>query len=116
MMNVDQKVFFTALGFLAVLLNDTPNDKQAQRATVIAGLIESFCKTTVPEAFGDDRTDNLAVQQRMAYVIASLIKVHGECKPYDLRDHGFRPDEIACYWTMAYALAAVTLNIEPKDS
>jgi hypothetical protein len=112
----DQKLFFTALGFLAVVLKETPQDKQAQRAAVMAGLIEAFCKATVPEAFGDDRTDDLAVQQRMAYVIASLIKVHGKCKPYDLRDHGFRQDEIACYWNMAYALASVTLNIEPKDS
>lgn len=45
MSQLDQKTFFTALGFLAVILNNTPNDKQAQRAIALAQLIEEFCST-----------------------------------------------------------------------
>jgi hypothetical protein len=33
-----------------------------------------------------------------------------------LRPLGFSPDEIARHWPMAYALARVSLDIEPKDS
>ena len=42
MTRTDHQVLFTALGFLAVILSDVPHDKQAQRATAIAGLIEFF--------------------------------------------------------------------------
>ena len=117
MTHTDHKVLFTALGFLAVILNDTPRDKQALRATAIAGLIESFCMAAVPEAFDGDDTENVSdVRERMAYVIASIVKVRGECHPHDLKDHDFTPDEIARHWPMAHALACVSLNIEPKDS
>src|ERR1700730_7133151 len=51
MTRTDHKVIFTALGFLAVIQNDVPKDKQALRASAIAGHIESFCMETVPEAF-----------------------------------------------------------------
>jgi hypothetical protein len=51
MTRTDHKVIFTALGFLAVILNDVPRDKQALRASAIASLIEGFCKATIPEAF-----------------------------------------------------------------
>jgi len=51
----DHQIFFTALGFLAVLLrDDTSQDKQAPRAASIARLIESFCRATVPEAFDEE--------------------------------------------------------------
>lgn len=45
----DQKMMFTAMGFLAVLLRDEPQDKQAQRAKAIAKLIENFCQTAIEE-------------------------------------------------------------------
>lgn len=52
MTRTDQKVLFTALGFLAVVINDVPGDGRAARATALADLIEGFCKTMVPDAFG----------------------------------------------------------------
>ncbi len=114
----DHKILFTALGFLAVILRDVPQDKQAMRATAIAGLIESFCISAVPEAFGDEPApqDNFSVKQRMASVITNIIKTEGECHPHNLKDRGFTPDEIARCWPMAYALACVSLDIETKDS
>jgi len=51
MTRTEYKVVFTALGFLAVLLSDAPNDRQAQRVVAITDLIESFCINAVPEAF-----------------------------------------------------------------
>lgn len=54
MTRTDQKILFTSLGFLAVILNDAPKDRQAMRATAIANLIESFCRAAVPEAFDAD--------------------------------------------------------------
>jgi hypothetical protein len=46
------RVHCTALGFLAVILKDVPQDKQAIRAKTIGRLIESYCMVTVPEAMG----------------------------------------------------------------
>ncbi len=52
MTRTDHQIIFTALGFLAVILReDVPRDKQALRATTIAGLIESFCQSSLPEVF-----------------------------------------------------------------
>src|ERR1700690_1827911 len=51
MTRTDYKVLFTALGFLAVILDNVPRDRQALRATTLAQLIESFCATSLPEAF-----------------------------------------------------------------
>jgi hypothetical protein len=51
MTRMDHKVIFTALGFLAVILDNVPRDKQAMRATAIAQLIEAFCATSVPDGF-----------------------------------------------------------------
>ena len=42
----------TALGFLAVVMKDDLTDNQSLRAQNMARLIESFCRVTVPEAFG----------------------------------------------------------------
>ena len=47
----DHRVLFTALGFLAVVLNDVPQDKQALRARALAKLIEEFCAGELPEYF-----------------------------------------------------------------
>jgi hypothetical protein len=51
MTRTDHKIIFTALGFLAVILDNVPCDKQALRATTIAQLIEAFCAASVPDAF-----------------------------------------------------------------
>jgi hypothetical protein len=51
MTRTDHKVIFTALGFLAVILDNVPRDKQAMRATAIAQLIEAFCAISVPDGF-----------------------------------------------------------------
>lgn len=41
-----QRDFFTALGFLAVVLGDVPKDKQAYRAQELARLMQEFCVQT----------------------------------------------------------------------
>ena len=115
-MHIDQKVFFTALGFLAVILNDTPKDKQALRAAAIAGLIEAFCMSTVPEAFGDDVENVSDIRDRMVAAIAVISKADGKCQPHELENQGFTPNEISRHWPMAYALACASLNIKPVDS
>jgi hypothetical protein len=57
MTRMDHKIIFTALGFLAVILDNVPRDKQALRATTLAGLIESFCITSLPDVFMDEVTN-----------------------------------------------------------
>jgi hypothetical protein len=52
MTRTDYKVIFTALGFLAVILDNVPRDRQASRATALAQLIEAFCATAKPFALG----------------------------------------------------------------
>jgi hypothetical protein len=63
MTTIDEKTFFTALGFLAVLLKGKSADKDsAARATAMAQLIESFCRAASPELLvgkDDPRTDEL---------------------------------------------------------
>jgi hypothetical protein len=53
---------------------------------------------------------------RMVAAIADRLQESGSCKPHELNGLGFSRDEIARYWPMAYALACVSLDIEPKDS
>jgi hypothetical protein len=57
-----------------------------------------------------------SVLDRMALVIAEKVQSSGDCKPHELRPLGFSPDEIARHWPMAYALARVSLDSEPKES
>jgi hypothetical protein len=57
-----------------------------------------------------------SVLELMAQAIADIVQSSGDCKPHELRSLGFLPDEIARHWPMAYALASVSLDIEPKDS
>ena len=57
------KIIFTSLGFLAVILDNLPRDKQALRAATLAQLIESFCASSVPEAFDVPNIEG-AVQRR----------------------------------------------------
>ncbi|MET4072596.1 hypothetical protein ABID58_007425 [Bradyrhizobium sp. S3.2.6] len=51
MTRIDHKIIFAALGFLAVILDNVPRDKQALRATSLAQLMEAFCAASVPDAF-----------------------------------------------------------------
>jgi hypothetical protein len=114
----DQRVLFTALGFLAVILSDVPEEKQALRATAIARLIESFCMSAAPEAFGDKCVeDDASLRDRVVSVIAAIIEADGTCNSHELENHGFNQEEITSHWPIAYALARVTINNEPnKDS
>jgi hypothetical protein len=49
MTNSEWKILFKAFGFLAVILGNTPPDKQAMRATALAKLFENFCMTAVAD-------------------------------------------------------------------
>ena len=49
MAEIDKRTFFASLGFLAVILNDTPKGKQPQRAALLAQLIEEFCSAPISE-------------------------------------------------------------------
>ncbi len=54
----DRQILFTALGFLAVVLReDAPKEKQAMRARAMADLIETFCRTALPENFEEEDLD-----------------------------------------------------------
>jgi hypothetical protein len=57
-----------------------------------------------------------SVLDRMASAIEETIQSSGDCKRHELRSLGFSPGEIALHWPMAYALACVSLDIEPSDS
>jgi hypothetical protein len=54
MTNNNNKILFTALGFLAVIMNEVPQNKRALRATALARLIEEFCATALPEAVANN--------------------------------------------------------------
>ena len=113
----DQKVLFTALGFLAVVLKGEPVADQAERALAIAGLIESFCRLHVPEAFGDVSAPvDVSTRDRMVSVISEIMKADGRCSRHELCDHDFSDDDIERYWNMAYALACVSLNLKRRLS
>ena len=79
MTRTDHKIIFTALGFLAVILDNVPRDKQALRATTLAKLIESFCATSLPDAFMGESPD-----ARRAAEIENLLEVYIA----ELRDGG----------------------------
>lgn len=49
MITHDHKVMFSAMGFMAVVLSEVPEDKQAQRAQALAKLLESFCMSMIAE-------------------------------------------------------------------
>jgi hypothetical protein len=51
MTRADHQILFMALGFVAVILQETPHQNQAIRAVGIAKLIEEFCRTSLPEIF-----------------------------------------------------------------
>src|ERR1700737_4191479 len=66
MTRTDYKIIFTALGFLAVILDNVPRDKQAMRATAIAQLIEAFCAASVPDAFMSDAPEGASTARTEA--------------------------------------------------
>ena len=117
MLQINEKVFFTALGFLAVILADEPKDKQAQRARDIARLIKSFCMSVNAEVFEKhDGQETIKTRDRMVAAISEIMKSNGKCEPQHLRSLNYTPEEIELHWPMAHALACVALNIKPLDS
>ena len=123
----DLRVLCTALGFTAVVMQGgTPPKKEgAGRAAQFAGLIEEFCRASVPEAFEATEKENVRVADlelpepegkfafaaRMAAAIVAIIKEKDGCLPYDLAAKGFTYEEIDRHWPMAKALAYVELKI-----
>jgi hypothetical protein len=86
MTRTDYKVIFTALGFLAVILDNVPRDKQALRATTLAQLIEAFCATSLPEAFTSEppETSRTAeTEQLLELYIAELRETGAARLSYD---------------------------------
>jgi hypothetical protein len=53
----DHRIFFTALGFLAAVQSNVREDKRSLQATMLAGLIESFCENAMPGAFANELPD-----------------------------------------------------------
>jgi len=72
MTRTDQKVIFTALGFLAVVLDNVPRESQALRATTLAQLIEAFCATAVPEALVGDAATGAAETDLLQEAMTAL--------------------------------------------
>jgi hypothetical protein len=123
----DLRVLCAALGFTAVVMQGgkLPKNEGASRATGFAGLIEEFCRASVPEAFEETGDENIRVvdletsepegrfslADRMATAIAAIIREQGGCLPHDLVAKGFTHEEIDRHWTMAKALAYVELKI-----
>ena len=95
------------------------------RATGLAYLIKEFCRTTVPEAFEDEAGIRLptpsvprlrpqakfGIAERMAGVIAKLMRENDSCMPQDIIAEGFSAEEVERHWAMARALAQVELNM-----
>lgn len=79
----DLRVLSTALGFSIVITGDVPQGKQALRATTIAGLIESFCRNSVPEAFAEEPSGSVLsrsdTERMLEYYIAEL-REHGSSR------------------------------------
>jgi hypothetical protein len=71
MTRIDHKIIFTALGFLAVILDNVPHDKQALRATTLAKLIEAFCVASLPDAFVSESLDTSRAAE-----IESLVELY----------------------------------------
>jgi hypothetical protein len=71
------RVHCTALGFLAVVLKDVEQDKQALRAKTIGRLIESFCMVTVPDALNASN-ENIGDESDLASIDAAIEKYKAE--------------------------------------
>jgi hypothetical protein len=123
----DLHVLCAALGFTAVVMQGgkVPKKEGAIRATAFSGLIEEFCRATVPDAFDETTKDGrrasdpaapqdeakFAVVQSMATAIVAIMREQGGCVPHDLAAKGFSHEEIDRHWAMAKALAYVELKI-----
>jgi sirohydrochlorin ferrochelatase len=71
------RIHCTALGFLAVILKDVEQDKQALRAKTIGRLIESFCMVTVPDALGVSN-ENIGDEKDPALIDQAIEKYKAE--------------------------------------
>jgi hypothetical protein len=123
----DLRALCAALGFTAVVMQGgkLPKKEGAMRAMAFSGLIEEFCRASVPEAFeetGEDTSrasdpaapedeEKFAVAQRMATAIIEIMREQGGCLPHDLAARGFTYEEIDRHWAMAKALAYVALKM-----
>ncbi len=69
----DQQILFTALAFVAVLLNENGQNKSktAHKATSLAKLIESFCAVHVQAPFSDS-TVSLVEESGAAEIDAAI--------------------------------------------
>ena len=127
MTRINLRAFCAALGFTAVVMQGgkIPKQEGARRASEFAALIEEYCRISVPEAFEQEREEDMQVVDlvstesegkfgpagRMATAIVELYREQGGCLPQDLLARGFTNEEIDRDWAMAKALAYVELNI-----
>jgi len=81
----DLRILSTALGFMAVILKDVPNNKQTPRAVSIARLIESFCMVAAP-----DTTDRTPTGHDDGYTLEAIDTLIEKYKD-ELPDTGFAP-------------------------
>ena len=56
---VTRELLFTALGFTAIAMQDSPSAATADRARAFAALIEDFCRQALPEAFEATRAEKV---------------------------------------------------------
>lgn len=93
MTRYDQRILYSAMGFLAVVLHDGEgkdghkSSHLADRAKFIAGLIEAFCKENVP-AIGlmldlDSDTSIEATDQIIAHHVKELREKHETILPQE---------------------------------
>jgi hypothetical protein len=65
----------------------------------------------VVDLITSDEDKKFAPAGRMATAIIEIIQEQGGCLPQDLNAKGFTPDEVAKYYHMAKALAAVEMKL-----
>lgn len=127
---VDLRVLCAALGFTAVAVQGgrVPRAEGARRAREFASFIEEFCRSCVPEAFEQEKEEEMRVvdlaatgtegkfgpAERMATAIVEIYREQGGCLPQDLLSKGFTNDEIVRHWHIANALAKLELSVMDK--
>jgi len=75
MINADQRLLFTSLGFLSVVMQgDDTMTNRAGRARTMASLIEEFCRWAVPDAFDEvmERTEDGYTPPRVDHLIETF--------------------------------------------
>src|SRR5580658_8456231 len=101
----DLRALCTALGFTVVVIKDgeVPKAEGARRALEVAGLIEEFCRISVPDAFERGRAKKLRVVDfvsrrgagrferagQLAAVMVEIMREQGGYMPQDLAAKGF---------------------------